>query len=192
MMFSEDFSKAFNHAMIYEVGAWFNANDPITKLGLINNKANCRACGFVNDPADTGGVTKYGIAQNKNPDIDVMNLNLDKALNIYFERYWLPAKCDKIASPLNVLHFDTAVNMGVGAAAKLLQTALGVTADGGIGPQTLAAIAAVTDPSALCTKYLNLKQARYDAIVRANPSQAKFAAGWRSRNEEMRKFLGVK
>lgn len=191
-MYSEDFVKAFNHAMIYEVGSWFNPLTPATQLGLINSKANKRACGYVNDPDDTGGETKFGIAQNKNPDICVETLTMVDAQKIYFERYWLAAKCDRIASPLSLLHFDTAVNMGVGAAAKLLQTALGLVADGVIGPKTLAAIAAIKDPSELCTKYLNLKQARYDAIVKANPSQAKFAKGWRNRNEEMRKFLGVK
>lgn len=191
-MFSEDFVKAFNHAMIYEVGSWFDASNPIVQLGLVNNKANRAACGYVNDPADRGGETKFGIAQNANPDICVATLTLADAQKIYYDRYWLPAQCDKIASPLSLLHFDTAVNMGVGGAAKLLQAALGVTADGAIGPKTLAAIQKITDPSELCTKYLDLKQARYDAIVKANPTQAKFAKGWRLRNDDMRKFLGVR
>jgi lysozyme family protein len=191
-MYSDDFVKAFNYVMKYEVGNWFNPNDPATKSGLVNNKASRLACGYVNDPSDTGGETKFGIAQNANPDICVATLTLEQAQNVYFIRYWLAAKCDKIASPLSLLHFDTSVNMGVGGAAKLLQAALGLVADGDIGPKTLAAIAAIKNPSELCTKYLNLKQARYDAIVKANPTQAKFAKGWKTRNDAMRTFLGVK
>ena len=37
--------------------------------------------------------------------------------------------------------FDWAVNSGVGRSARTLQKIIGVTADGGIGPQTLAAVA---------------------------------------------------
>lgn len=187
----ENFVKAFNHAMKYEVGMLFNPADPVVLAGLIKTRANQMACGYVNDPVDRGGETKFGIAQNANPDVCVRTLTLAQAQKIYYDRYWLAAKCDKIASPLSLLHFDTAVNMGVGAAAKLLQTALGVVADGAIGPKTLAAIS-TKDLSELCTKYLNLKQARYDAIVRSNPSQGRFAKGWKTRNDDMRKFLGVK
>jgi len=187
----DDFVKAFNHAMKYEVGPAFNPNDVNVQNGVYKTKANKLACGYVNDPLDRGGETKFGIAQKANPDICVATLTLAQAQKIYFDRYWLVAKCDKIASPLSLLHFDTAVNMGPGAAAKLLQTALGVVADGAIGPKTLAAIS-TKNISELCTKYLNLKQARYDAIVKADPSQARFAKGWKARNDDMRKFLGVK
>ena len=187
----EDFVKAFNHTMTYEVGILFNPNDPDVQNGVVNTKANKMACGYVNDPDDNGGETKFGIAQNANPDICVRTLTLAQAQKLYFDRYWLAAKCDKIPSPLSMLQFDTAVNMGVGAAAKLLQTALGVVVDGNIGPKTLAAVQTM-NLSQLCTKYLDLKQARYDAIVKANPTQAKFAKGWKARNDDMRKFLGVK
>jgi lysozyme family protein len=190
-MFSPEFIQSFNHIMLAEVGNWFNPNLPSTQLGCCS-KAEMLGCGYGNDPCDTGGETKFGIAKSSNPDVDVKNLTMAQAQNIYYDRYWLAAKCDKIGAPMSLLHFDTAVNMGVGTAAKFLQSALGVSADGAIGPGTLAAYSACKDIPALCTKYLNLRQAHYDAIIARNPSQAKFAKGWKSRNDAMRAFLNVK
>jgi lysozyme family protein len=191
-MYPDDFVRAFNYAMLYEVGPFFKPSDPAVQQGLINTVSNRRACGYTNTPGDHGGETKFGIAKQANPSINIATLTLDKALNIYFNEYWLIGKCDKISSPLNILHFDTCVNMGVGAAAKLLQTSLGLIADGNIGPATLGAVLALPNSSLVCTKYLDSKQSRYDSIVAHNPSQAKFANGWKARTDDMRKFLGVK
>jgi len=172
-----------------EVGPWYNPNDPAVINGLIDTPANRKACGYVNIAGDSGGLTKFGVAQNKVPNVNVKTLTLAQAQNIYLTQYWTPAQCDNIPSPLSALHFDTAVNMGVGAAAKLLQIALGVTADGNIGPKTLAAIAACRDIPGLCTKYLNARQARYNAIIAAKPVNAKFLKGWTNRVNRLRDFV---
>jgi lysozyme family protein len=180
-MFSNDFITAFMLSMQTEVGPWFNANDPATQQGLIDTAQHRQACGYVNVAGDSGGVTKFGIAQTQNPSVNVSSLTLAGAQNIYFSQYWTPAHCVNIPTPLSAIHFDSAVNMGVGTAAKLLQTALGVTADGNIGPQTLGAVAACTDIPGLCSLYLNARQARYNLIVTNNPSQAQFLQGWTNR-----------
>ena len=44
--------------------------------------------GYVNDPNDPGGETKYGIAKNSHPNVDIANLTLDQAKAIYKTEYW--------------------------------------------------------------------------------------------------------
>lgn len=174
------FDTAFNLAMTFEVGPSFDPTNPATLQGLIDTSANKKACGFVNIKGDSGGCTKYGIAQNANPGVDVTKLTLAQAKQIYIDSYWTPAKGEVLPTLIAAIHFDTAVNMGVGKAAKLLQTALGVVVDGQLGPATFAAIAKF-DQKVLCKKYLTARQAAYNVIVTNKPSQAKFAQGWLNR-----------
>jgi lysozyme family protein len=96
--------------------------------------------GYVNDPNDPGGETKFGISKRAYPNIDIPNLTIDGAKAIYLEDYWRRCVCDALPSPINFSVFDTAVNSGVREAAKLLQETLGVPAEGIIGPGTREAI----------------------------------------------------
>jgi lysozyme family protein len=91
-----------------------------------------------NDPQDPGGFTKFGIAQSKHPDIDVSNLSLEQAKQIYREQYWDRMHCGVLPPGLAIAVFDCAVNQG-SIAAQLLQKALNVSADGVIGPKTIRA-----------------------------------------------------
>ena len=95
--------------------------------------------GYVNDPKDTGGETKYGICKKSYPEVDIKNLTLDKAKEIYHQDYWRSCKCDYLPDCLSVAVFDYAVNSGTMRAIKDLQAALGVTVDGIIGNQTIGA-----------------------------------------------------
>lgn len=87
--------------------------------------------GFVNDPDDAGGPTKYGVAYNYNQGYlknfgilkpaQVANLTKDQALEIYFRKYWLPSQADEIPNArLALAYFDHTINAGQGAADKLL------------------------------------------------------------------------
>jgi len=190
-MASDAFKAAFAHAMIYEIGAFFNVNDPETIAGLCETGAQKKKVGYVNIKEDTGGLTKYGVAKNANPEVDVQNLDLAGAMEIYERKYWIAAKCDQLQSPVSIMHFDCAVNMGVGRAAKFLQAAAGVTVDGAIGAKTIAAVDC-TDPKVIIERYAAAREARYNAIVAANPSQAKFLKGWLRRNDEVKQYcLGL-
>jgi hypothetical protein len=44
--------------------------------------------GYVNDPDDAGGETKYGIAKRWYPDVDIKNLTKEQAKKIYHTDYW--------------------------------------------------------------------------------------------------------
>ena len=61
------FDKAVSHAMLYEVGKFWNESHPAVANGLIDTPANRKAVGYVNDKADRGGETKFGVAKNGMP-----------------------------------------------------------------------------------------------------------------------------
>jgi lysozyme family protein len=111
--------------------------------------------GFTDNRADpgnwTGGKvgygllkgTKYGIAANSYPNLDIRNLTLDQAKAIYKRDYWDKAKCDQMPAELAFHVFDMVVNSGVSRGIKLLQKTVGTKEDGLIGPATLKAIQAM-------------------------------------------------
>ena len=98
--------------------------------------------GYVNDPADPGGETRYGISKRAHPDVDIKSLTLDQARNIYRRDYWQAASCDSMPERIGHLVFDCAVHHGVKTAIKLLQRALKVADDGEFGPITRGALTA--------------------------------------------------
>lgn len=144
--------------------------------------------GFTNNPKDAGnwtggkvgvGVnkgTKYGIASNSYPNLDIKNLTLDQAKAIYKRDYWDKAKCDLLPNGLKFHVFDVAVNSGVSRAIKTLQQALGVTADGIIGNQTINAINSQNE-SDLLIKFYSFRINFYTSL----DSFVTFGKGWMNR-----------
>lgn len=94
--------------------------------------------GYVNDPRDPGGETKYGISKRAFPNLDIARLTLDDAKTIYKTNYWNELRCDDLPPAVALVVFDAAVNAGVSASAKWLQAAVGAKQDGVVGPQTVA------------------------------------------------------
>jgi lysozyme family protein len=76
--------------------------------------------GYVDDPRDPGGETKYGISKRSYPDVDIKNLTREKAAEIYKRDYWAKVGGDSLPFPFDVLAFDSAVNCGPGRALKWL------------------------------------------------------------------------
>ncbi|MGL4395566.1 MAG: TIGR02594 family protein [Hyphomicrobium sp.] len=149
--------------------------------------------GFSDDPNDPGGPTQRGItlavyAAWIGRTIDATSrADLVAALKaipeatvraIYAARYWRPARCGELNAALALMHFDAAVNHGVGAAARMVQQALGVTVDGEIGPDTLAA-AARADIAKTIARYGDIRRARYRAL----PHFWRFGRGWLRRTD---------
>jgi lysozyme family protein len=107
--------------------------------------------GYVNHPSDPGGETKYGITKRQYPDLDIANLTVEHAKEIYKQDYWDAISGDRLPPRVAALVFDCAVNQGPKRAIKFMQTALGVSADGAIGPRTLNA-AYMADAASFATK----------------------------------------
>lgn len=187
-IFSEEFDKAFHFTMKQEIGPWYDPNDPEVITGLCETKSQKKKTGYVNHVSDTGGETKFGIAKNSNPQVNIKKMTLHEAKVIYFKNYWLTAKCDKLQSPLAEVHFDAAVNHGVGRAAKMLQEALGVEVDGIIGPNTLKVIND-NNPFDLARKQNKIRKQFFKAIVERKPSQQVFLEGWLARIEKVEQFI---
>lgn len=72
--------------------------------------------GYVNDPDDPGGETKYGISKRSYPTRDIAALTLDDAKAIYLADYWTAAKCNLLGWPSCLVVFDCAVNQGIARA----------------------------------------------------------------------------
>ncbi|HEY9620286.1 MAG TPA: glycosyl hydrolase 108 family protein [Crinalium sp.] len=153
--------------------------------------------GWVNNPADPGGETNKGITaatyssyrQRKGlPNQSVRFITDAEVREIYFDMYWRPSNCDLKVRPLAIVHFDTAVNFGVGGSTLFLQEVLGITADGVYGPGTKAALAKAN--SAITAK--RYCQARIDyryKRVSQTPSQRVFLAGWLNRDNDLLRYI---
>lgn len=77
--------------------------------------------GYVRDPRDPGGATKYGISKRAYPQIDIASLTLEDAREIYRRDYWDALNLSAQPWPKALCLFDCAVNMGRGVALELYQ-----------------------------------------------------------------------
>lgn len=142
--------------------------------------------GYVNDPRDPGGETKYGITKTTleraireglvPADTTVENLTTDQGKIIYRAFYWEPAQCDVLPWPLCLFVCDAAVNQGVETAKKLLQKSLGVAQDGVIGKNTLTAIVRANQKE-LCALFMADRALRYQGTRNADI----YGRGWLKR-----------
>jgi uncharacterized protein (TIGR02594 family) len=147
--------------------------------------------GWTDDPFDPGGPTNFGItlatyAAQTDADVnaqtfpklkaDLRLVSPETVRAIYLSRYWRPSRAGQLPPPLALMHFDAAVNHGVGGAASLLQLALGMQADGVIGPQTLAA-AKTLPVHVTLERYALQRRARYRSLGHF----WRFGRGWLAR-----------
>ncbi len=147
--------------------------------------------GWSEDPYDPGGPTNKGItlgvyARERGETVtaetvarlksELRVIGNDVVERIYLQRYWRPARCEKLPPALAHFHFDASVNQGLTGAARLLQEALGVAIDGEIGPVTLGA--ALSQP-------IDVVLARYAAARRHHYRSLghfwRFGRGWLNR-----------
>lgn len=120
--------------------------------------------GYVNDPHDPGGETKFGISKRSYPSVDIKNLTEDGARAIYERDYWQAVRGDVLPPAVACVVFDSAVNQGVKPAIRFLQAALGVPVDGVIGPATIAAATAVRDPVELASRICRRRIESYSTL----------------------------
>ena len=165
--------------------------------GLIDREG-----GYVNNPADRGGPTNYGITEQVARAFgysgDMRLMPRQVAATIYKQRYWTLPHFDLVADRYPKLAaelLDTGVNMGPKVAATFLQRALNalnrgsidypdIAADGDIGNLTLHALdgfkakRGAAGEAVLLRAVECLQGCKYIAIAEANPSQEVFMYGW--------------
>jgi lysozyme family protein len=120
--------------------------------------------------------TKYGISAASYPHLDIRNLTLDQAKEIYRRDFWAAVRADEMPWSVALVTFDTAVNSGGALAARLLQRALKVAADGAIGPMTMRALAAA-DPHDIAAELLAQRHYQMTAMA----GWGKNGLGWTRR-----------
>jgi lysozyme family protein len=140
--------------------------------------------GYVNHPSDPGGMTNLGVTKRvweewvgrESNEKEMRSLTPEMVEPLYKRKFWDACKCDDLPSGIDYLVFDFAVNAGCGRSAKILQTAVGVTPDGGIGPMTLAAVNAIPETE-LIEKFSQGKEDFYRSL---NTFET-FGKGWLNR-----------
>lgn len=160
-----------------------------------------REGGYINDPADSGGETKFGITETTARDYgysgSMLDMSRQVAFEIYADKYWAGLNADS----LQLLHdkvaeevVDTGVNMGPARAARFLQRALNIfnqrgklyddiATDGNIGPTTLNALRHYLqkrDPAILISALNCLQGAAYIELAERREKDEKFIYGWLS------------
>jgi lysozyme family protein len=145
--------------------------DPITRA-ILGHEG-----GYSTDPHDPGnwtggrvGVgtlkgTKFGIAANTFPSLDIKNLTQAQAADIYRQRYAVPVGFDDLPSGIDYVAYDGAINMGCKRSITCIQEGLGFhedDCDGRMGPKTLESIR---------------KAKQSDLIIRSLHAQLEFKRG---------------
>jgi lysozyme family protein len=161
-----------------------------------------REGGYVADPGDRGGATRFGIteavARLQGYKGDIRNLPRAEAVAIYKRLYWLGARFDAVAAiapRLAAELFDAGVNMGPATAITFLQRALNalnrgatdypdIAVDGAIGAKTLATLTSFVGKrgeageTVLVRAIDALRGARYIRLAETRPADEAFLYGW--------------
>ncbi|SFI61294.1 holin-associated N-acetylmuramidase [Celeribacter neptunius] len=169
-----------------------------------------REGGYVNDPDDPGGATKYGLSlatlkrlgldldgNGRIENRDIRRLSRKQVCDLYVEQYFHRPRIDELPPVLQPSVFDMYVNAGANAVRILqrLLTDMGqrIAIDGAIGPQTIEAafIAQSLAPAYLADAYGIARRNYYYALADRRPSARKYArrrdggkGGWITRAEE--------
>jgi len=139
---------------------------------LIMNAVLKHEGGYVNDPDDKGGETKYGITKYRYPDLDIKNLTRSQAIAIYKRDFYVPMEISKIEDiNLALQYIDTAVNaltvqQGIDRAKRFMQQALEIKK---------------TSNKSLVEIYKDIRKNFYRSLVTKNPVYEKFINGWLKR-----------
>lgn len=169
------------------VSEGFYSNDPTdsggeTLYGIARN-ANPSWAGW---PIVDSYKKKAGFPNSMKDDFQLKSLEY----TFYKANYWDTLNLDSVINQeIANEAYDTAVNMGVNTSAKFIQQALNLlnknnqdypdlAVDGKIGPVTLNILNTHKYPKAVLRALNGLQFERYASIVRNNPAQERFMAGW--------------
>lgn len=141
-----------------------------------------REGGYSNDPVDAGKETQFGISKVSNPDAWKNGPPTEAEARAIYEAKYIdkPGFRNIKDKQLQTQLIDFGINSGIYIAVQKLQEILGVTADGVLGPKTLAALDA-HHADDINTALAVARMKMICKIVQKNPTNIKFLLGWISR-----------
>lgn len=174
-----------------------------TGIGLTNEQLfeKAKLKGFANDPDDLGGATMCGVTlvtfteycrRKDYPRPTIVRLKAIKYkewLEILKTMFWDKWKADQINNESIALILVDWVWGSGKYGITIPQKAIGVTADGIVGPKTIAAVNA-KDPKQLFDLIRKERLAYIERICRIRPTNLKYKKGWLNRLNDI-KFKGV-
>lgn len=145
--------------------------------------------GWADHPSDPGGATMKGITIGTYRDwkgravtkAELRAISDAEVAEIYRRNYWNAVRGDDLPAGLDLVAFDAAVNSGVSRGARWLQQAVGVAADGKVGPQTVAA-AKAAHAEVVIDRACDIRL----GFLRGLKTWSTFGTGWGRRVESVR------
>lgn len=145
--------------------------------------------GWSDHPDDPGGATMKGVTLSTfrryvkpgATKADLRKITDEQIATVYRRHYWDAVAGAELPDGVDYAVFDFAVNSGPSRAAKYLQSTVGVTQDGKIGPATLKAVRAkmlATVVHDVCDKRM--------AFLKRLPTWPTFGKGWTRRVTDVR------
>jgi lysozyme family protein len=122
--------------------------------------------GYVWNKNDPGGETNYGISKRSYPELDIKNLPVQMAIDIYKRDYYSKVVDEHMTFDQAAFMMDTAVNMGIGTARRFWQ-----------------------DGSGELKQMLALRKNRYEELIKKNPKLEVFRKGWMNRLTHLIQFI---
>lgn len=124
--------------------------------------------GYVNDPRDPGGETKYGIAKRSHPKEDIKNLTIEQAITIYNKEYWVAYNIEQYDSPYCIAVLDSYVQHKPAKVQGMLEIAKGEL-----------------------RLLLECRRQYYLKLIAANPTMAYAKKGWFNRLGQLNKYCTI-
>ena len=132
--------------------------------------------GYVNNPKDPGGETCYGVSKRAYPNLDIKNLTLDDAKEIYRRDYWDKCGASILPEGIAVMAADLAYNSGVSRSIKLMQRVCGISETGKLDSKTLAKIESY-ETTVFMEKYKTVRM----NFLKSLSTWSTFGRGWTNR-----------
>lgn len=161
-----NFDKVFDRVIGTEGGFTRNKKDPGNWTG-----------GKVGNGELKG--TKFGLAANTYPQLDIENITIEQAKDIYFTDWWNKLGMYRFSNAMRFQIFDAAFNHGMRNTSKIYQRAVGAKDDGDIGPKTLAKASKISEDDRLL-RFLSCRIKFYTSLSTFKT----FGAGWMNRVAE--------
>lgn len=140
------------------------------------NRVIGHEAGYVNNPDDPGGETKWGISKRSYPTLNIKDLTREDAYKIYYRDFWARIEGDFLPTGVTYQLFDFAVNSGIETAVRYFQRALGVADDGHFGPISKRAVQTTTETDMI----MALNAERLDFMTRLS-NWPNASRGWARR-----------